>query len=253
MHPKLKQTESYTIRTYEIDSRKKATIPALINLMHETAMQNVINLKLSVWDLEKHQISWVLMRFLFNVKRVPKLGEEIKVLTHPAGFEKFYTYRDYRIFDQNDELIASASSTWLLMDTVKRRVTRIPAFLLEMEMPDIKTCLPRPSNKLTPFGTAYRQKEFQVNWFDLDFNEHLNNVPYGKWMLESMDPNLLRNGQLTQFDMLFRAEGRWEDEIISEVAQIDELTFQHRLIRKADQKELAQAQSQWVLEKDEPS
>ena len=94
MHSDLKHTAEYIIRTYEIDSTKKATIPAMINLMQEAAMQNVIKMGVSVWDLEPHNISWVLMRFLLNVERIPMLGERIKIITHPAGFEKFYTYRD---------------------------------------------------------------------------------------------------------------------------------------------------------------
>ena len=63
----------------------------MINLMQEAAMQNVIKMGVSVWDLEPHNISWVLMRLLLNVQRVPMLGERIKIVTHPAGFEKIYT------------------------------------------------------------------------------------------------------------------------------------------------------------------
>lgn len=219
----------------------------MINLMQETAMQNVIKMGVSVWDLEPHHISWVLMRFVLNVQRIPVLGEQIKIITYPAGFEKFYTYRDYKVYDEKDELIASAASTWLLMDTIKRRVTRIPDFILAYDMPAEEICLLRPANKLPPFGTVYSQKNFQVGWHDLDFNEHLSNVHYTKWMLESMDDEFLQKGQLLQFDLLFRAEARWKEVIISEVEKIDELTFQHRLIRKNDQKELAQGKSIWRL------
>jgi len=61
------------------------------------------------------------------------------------------------------------------------------------------------------------------------------------------DDEFLQKGQLLQFDLLFRAEARWKEVIISEVEKIDELTFQHRLIRKNDQKELAQGKSIWRL------
>ena len=247
MHSDLKHTAEYIIRTYEIDSTKKATIPAMINLMQEAAMQNVIKMGVSVWDLEPHNISWVLMRFLLNVERIPMLGERIKIITHPAGFEKFYTYRDYKVYDEKNTLIASASSTWLLMNTIKRRVTRIPDFILDYKMPEEEVCLPRPANKLPPFGTVYRQQNFQVGWHDLDFNEHLSNVHYTKWMLESMEDKYLQKGQLLQFDLFFRAEARWKEEIVAEVEKINELTFQHRLIRKSDQKELAQGRSIWNI------
>ena len=215
--------------------------------MQETAMQNVIKMGVSVWDLEPQQISWVLMRFLLNVKRIPKLGEQIKIETYPAGFEKFYTYRDYKVFDAQNELIAYASSTWLLMNTIKRRVVRIPDFILAFDMPDEQECLTRPVNKLPPFGTSFDQKTFQVNWHDLDFNQHLSNVHYAKWMIESMEAKLLKNAQLKQFDILFRSEALWQQEIISQIEKVDDLTYQHRLVRSSDQKELAQARSFWIM------
>ena len=65
----------FTIRTYEIDRSKTATVAALINLMQEAAMQNVIHLKFSVWDMEKLNISWVLMRKNLKVFRFSTIGE----------------------------------------------------------------------------------------------------------------------------------------------------------------------------------
>jgi len=131
---------SFTIQKMPLHHRKQATIPALVKLMHEAAMQNVIDLKLSVWDLEPHQISWVLMRKNLVIHHVPKLGEQIKVVTHCAGFEKYFTYRDYKIYNQADELLAAAASTWLLMDTIKRRMTRIPDFIQALECPPETAC-----------------------------------------------------------------------------------------------------------------
>jgi hypothetical protein len=42
----------YTIRTYEIDSKKQSTLPALVKLMHESAMQHVIKLgyRCGIWN-----------------------------------------------------------------------------------------------------------------------------------------------------------------------------------------------------------
>lgn len=241
-------TGEYSIRTYEIDNRKKATIPAIIKLMHEAAMQNVINMKVSVWDLEPYNISWVLMRKKMEVHRLPNLGEQIKVVTYPAGFEKFFTYRDYKVFDQENNLLAQAASTWLLMDTLSRKMTRIPAFILEKEMPDPSTCLTRPSGRLPKFGTVHHSKEFVVNWYDLDFNQHLNNVHYIQWMLETMEDKYLQNGKLANIDIQYRMESKWKDAILSQTEQIGDGEFLHRLIRQSDQKELVQAKTTWELE-----
>ena len=78
--------ETYRVRAYEIDRFKRMTVPALVRLMHETAMQQVVDLKISVWDLEPHHISWVLIRMNFNIIRLPQLGEYITVQTNPFWF-----------------------------------------------------------------------------------------------------------------------------------------------------------------------
>lgn len=156
--------ETFTIRTHEIDNRKKATPTSLVRLMQEAAMQNVIRLKLSVWDLESHHIAWVLMRLNLKINRLPHLGEQIRILTYPAGFEKYFTHRDYQVYDANDVLIAHSASTWLLMDTQTRRMRRIPAFILEYNnrMPDAANCLPHPSDELPKCEQVDFYKHYEV-------------------------------------------------------------------------------------------
>lgn len=243
--PSIAYTGHYKVRTYEIDSHKRMTVPALIQLMQETSMQNVIELKLSVWDLEPHHISWVLMRKNLQIKRLPILGEPIKVLTYPAGFEKIFTHRDFKIFDANDELIAHAATTWLLMDTEKRKMTRIPDFIFTFKMPTPDNCLPRANRRLPKFEKADAVQSFTVNWHNLDFNEHLNNTYYIQWMLEALPKDILKNRQLKEMNIQYKLECYWKDEVFSEMQQMEGGVFLHRLVRKADGKELASGESIW--------
>jgi acyl-ACP thioesterase len=215
------------------------TIPALIQLMQEAAMQNVVTLKLSVWDLEPHDIAWVLMRKKLVVHRLPMLGETIKIQTYPAGFEKIFTHRDFKIYDADNKLIATAATTWLLIDTVHRKMTRIPDFILKYNMPQQPHWLERPPAKLSRFNQATDSISFTVNWHDLDFNGHLNNTYYIQWMLEAIPSDILQHQQLVKMDIQYRMECYWKDVILSEMEQIEESVFRHRLVRKEDGKELA--------------
>lgn len=244
-HSAIAHIAPFNIRTYEIDHQKVCTAPALLKLMDEAAMQNVINLKLSVWDLEKDKITWVLMRKYLKINRLPNLKERIYIFTSPAGFEKYFTYRDYKAFAENGDLLAWSSSTWLLMDTETRRMARIPDHILAIndKMPAVEDCLDRPERKLPKFGTADHSKTYKVGWYDLDFNGHLNNVLYSKWMLETTPLEVLKNKKLTDFRIEYRFEIFLKDTIDSEVKQVDDFTFLHRLVR--DGKELASGRSVW--------
>jgi acyl-ACP thioesterase len=221
------------------------TVAALVKVMQEAAMQNVIQIKVSAWDMELHNISWVLMRKHLKVNRLPSVHEPLKVVTYPAGFEKLYTYRDYLVYGPDEELLATSSSTWLLMNTLERKVVRIPAFVLDYEkhMPSPEMCLPRPLMKLPPFEAADASLPFRVNWHDLDFNGHLNNLYYLQWMLETLPDRLLEEGTLKEFDIAYKMEAHWKEEVRSELQVIDDQHFAHRLVRISDGKELAVGRS----------
>lgn len=241
----LSYTGTFDIRTYEIDRHKRLMIPALVQLMQEAAMQNVLKLKLSVWDLEPHDLSWVLMRKKMLVHRLPMLGESIKIVTYPAGFEKIFTHRDFKIYDAEDNLIATVATTWLLIDTKQRKMTRIPDFILKYNMPHQPYWLERPPSKLTKFGELTNSQSFVVNWHDLDFNGHLNNTYYLQWMLEALPSVVLQKHQLMEMNIQYRMECYWKDVVTSEVQQVSDTTFRHRLVRTKDGKELAIGESVW--------
>jgi len=236
----------YKIRTYEIDLSRKLTVASLIKLMQEAAVQNVIQLKLSVWDLAEQHISWVLMRKNLHIIQLPKLNEKIKIITHPAGFDRLFSYRDYKVYNEQDELIAYSSSAWLLMDTIKRRIARIPEDIREQGTFDTSDCLERPTRKLAEIESVSFQKDFVVNWHDLDFNEHLSNIRYMQWMFETIDFYVANEGQLQELQIEYKAECHWKDTVRVQTEKLDEYRYRHRLLRLSDETVIAKAQTNWT-------
>lgn len=244
----LSYQEQYTVRTYEIDHQKRMNIPALVRLMQEAAMQNVIELGISVWDLEPHQISWVLMRLQLRLNRTPRMGEQFQVFTCPAGFERLFTFRDFIAYDERGETIAESASQWILMDTDTRRLSQIPDWIKERfgdQMPDTDHCLPRPSGKLPPFERVDLQCDFRVRWHDLDFNHHLNNTLYILYMLEGLPTDWLENHELTWLDIQYRAEARFDEQLLVETQQLSDHRFLHRLRQPDNDKDLANMLTEW--------
>lgn len=239
--------QTFQVGTFDIDHQKQLTLPALVRFMQEAAMQNVIRLKLSVWDLELQQLAWVLTRQQLQLHRLPMLGESFTVYTQPIGFERIFTVRDFYVFDARQQAIASSSTTWLLMNTHTRSMSRIPPNILDYQkqIPENIEPLPEAVSKLPSIDSPDRQLPFHVNWYDLDFNRHLNNTNYIKWMLEATPLQVLENQQLKQVDLLFRAEAQINAQIEAQSQIVDRQTFLHRLVRIDDGKELASARTVW--------
>ncbi|MEM9886034.1 MAG: acyl-ACP thioesterase domain-containing protein [Bacteroidota bacterium] len=239
-------TMFYTIKAYDIDSHKRAMPVALIRAMHEAAMQNVIRLGISVWDLEPQQLAWVLSNKYVQFERLPILGERLQIVTQPAGFEKVFTYRDYLAYDEKGELVFYAASTWLLMNTTTRRMMRIPESIrhFEKEVPPIEDCLDRSRIDFKAFDRGHFEAKFRVDWHDLDFNQHANNVNYIRWMLEVLG-SVLSDWQLKKLEIQFKAECHWGDELIASAMHLGNKIYLHQLNKVKDGKLLAIARTSW--------
>ena len=235
--PPLGHRFDYTVRTADIDRRKQLTVPALLRVMQEAAMQNVLRIRLSVWDLEPHGISWVLVKFRLEVERLPGLGESLTVSTYPAGFEKYFTYRDYYVHDADGRLLARGSSQWLLMDTATRKMTRIPEFITAhaAQMTNRADWLPHPARRLPATATETGRRQYLVDYYDLDFNGHLNNAHYFRWMLEALPLSYLTERPLRSMEVHFRAEAYHNDTLQSTVAALPDSSFRHALLREGQE------------------
>lgn len=236
---------NFTIRTNEVNRLRQASPTSLIQLMQEAALENVLQLKVSAWDMAEEHLSWVLMRKHLEVYRLPELGETITIRTYPAGFERVFTHRDYQIWDAQGDLLASSSSTWLLMNTQRRRVARIPASILERGDFDPSDCLPRALAKLPDVTAPTIEQTFRVNWHDMDFNEHLNNVRYMQWLFETVPGYPSLEQQLSSLDILYKAECHWKDEVHIATQTMDQGHYLHVLTRLSDGEEIARAQTFW--------
>lgn len=240
--------ETYTVRTYEIDHRKRMTVPALVRLMQEAAMQQVMQLRVSVWDLEPEGISWVMMRLQMEIDRLPLLGETITVKTGPTGLERVLTYRNFWVYDAEGQLIAQAVTHWVLMDTSTRRLRPVPDWIINRFSEFIPTThdgLQPSRHKLPMLTQADHRKSFRVRWHDLDFNNHLNNTYYILYLLEGLPAEWLSDHQLTRLDIAYKAEVRMEESFEIHMQQLASGQFLHRMTQGAEERVLAEMTTEW--------
>lgn len=242
----MKYSGQYTVRTSEITADKILSIPSMIMLMQEASMQNVIQLKASVWDMENDGISWVLLRKKLDVIRYPILGETIRIVTYPSSFEKVFAYRDYKIYDQSGALLAQASSTWTLLNTNTRKLQRIPDTFLNMPTHDDEEMLTPPSSKLVRPSESTFSKSFRVDWFDLDWNDHANNVFLIKSIIEASPDELLRNKCIKELIYHVKSESFWDEELIVCGEKVNDGLFSYEMTSVSSEKVIAQANIVWA-------
>ena len=101
----LSWTDQYLITSYEVDSRGKAPVTSILRFLQETAYIHAFKLGWGYEQLQENKTFWVLSRMLIKMKRYPAWREKINIRTWGTGVEGLFAYRDFRISDEQDNII----------------------------------------------------------------------------------------------------------------------------------------------------
>lgn len=203
----------YKVNAHDCNEEKFLTIPALLRSMQECSLQHARNLKTSVWDMEEESISWVLIRKQLKIIEPLQLDDTYSVITYPSGFEKFFAYRDFLIFNKEKKLVAGASSTWTLIDTNTRKLSKIPENILEIGVPKKLKFLAQADKKLGVFSNAESIDSRKVRAYDLDWNNHVSNIVLSRFLLEPIKERGLSDHKMKKILFHFKNEVNLGEEL----------------------------------------
>ncbi|GAB3993973.1 thioesterase [Spirosoma daeguense] len=242
------QTDTFTLRGYECDAFGRMSVIALMNLMQESANRNAIDYGIGINDLAQQGFGWMLMRFRLRMHQYPRYGQTIRLTTYPTTVEKYFIYRDFQVLAEDGTLLADATSTWLVFGLEKRAMVLLPDFIRRLSPPTGLEPLPRlalkPDFQSTPF-LPDDEKLVEVGWLSIDQNQHVNNVAYVGWLLESVSDTLLQMWELAEIDLVYRTECHWHDQLSIQTAAETQETRLHRIVQRESGKEVLLAQSRW--------
>jgi len=215
---------TYTINSYHVDPGGKARLTALANFLQETAYKHAHSLGLGFQHLAQNNSAWVLSRLRIQVSEYPKWDDEITIETWPCGIEKLFARRDFRIMNKAGDTIAKASTLWLMVNTETHRPLRIqPDFIKFKTRTDgiFETSI----EKLDIPGTLDLQRNHKVQYSDLDIVDHVNNVKFVEWCIDTLPREVMLNRSISDFTINFISEARIGDEVEIQASNLNENTI----------------------------
>ncbi len=237
-------TESYPIRSYEIDAGGRLTVPALCNYLQESAGLHARQLGVAVDQLRREGMTWFLWRLHLRIGELPGWGETVAIETWPAELGKPFAIRDFRI-RAGERQLGVATSAWLLMDLARKRpIRRFPAHIRDLHPDPPRRVLDDAFRRLPAGDGQGAACDFLPRRGDLDLNGHLNHVATIAAMLEAVPEEIAGRRRLATLEVEFRGEGRHGDALEARCETAGR-RLHHTLVRGADGKELARARSRW--------
>ena len=118
-------TTRYTLRTSDVDIRKNYKAFAFMSMAQEMANWHASRIGFGYDDLIRDNISWVVSRMRVKYLEAPKWEDEIQFSTWHKGPDGVFSLRDFEVSDaEGRKTLIQATSSWLLIDTLSRRMLR---------------------------------------------------------------------------------------------------------------------------------
>ena len=241
--PEFGTETTFKIRCQEVDVNQHLKMSSLLMLMQETSMENALKLQISIWDDTMGNTSWVLLRKEASILKSVHLGDKVRVVTYPAGFDRILAYRDFIVYDEHDELVATASSTWTLMNLNTRKIERIPSDIFKVAYDG--TPLDKPASKLALSKDLVENYNYEIKYGDLDWNGHVNNIVLTKLMIQATPVDILQYRRLDKYKIHIKAECLLRESIRVSTAQVSESEIHYQIMSLKDDRIIAMATSIW--------
>lgn len=237
--------DKFEIHSYEIDLKRRLKVSALNRYMQESAWKHAEQLGFGYTNFIVKKLTWVLTRMIIQIGKLPLWGETIEVFTWPSGRDDFFAFRDFQFFGADGSEFGRATSSWCVINLLDRRPQTMESVPLS-KYPMVKELMfaDRPG-KIQSLKNADSEWRTHVGYQDLDVNEHVNNVRYLDWIMETYPLDFLKNRRLLRLEINYLAEALYGKDVIVFSQQISNFEFRHSIRQLDDQTEICRAELIW--------
>ncbi|CAN6167556.1 unnamed protein product [Urochloa humidicola] len=234
----LSYKESFIVRCYEVGINKTATVETIANLLQEVGCNHAQSVGFSTdgfattTTMRKLGLIWVTNRMHIEIYKYPAWGDVVEIETWCQEDGRIGTRRDWILKDlANGEVIGRATSKWVMMNQNTRRLQRVSddvrdeVFVHCPKTP--RLAFPEENNgslKKIPIlsdPAQYSRLGLVPRRADLDMNQHVNNVTYIGWVLESIPQDIIDTHELQTITLDYRRECQ-HDDIVDSLTYIEE-------------------------------
>ncbi|KAL5703348.1 oleoyl-[acyl-carrier-protein] hydrolase [Ranunculus cassubicifolius] len=234
----LSYKENFIVRCYEVGINKTATVETIANLLQENACNHAQSVGFSTDGfattptMRLLNLIWVTSRMHIEVYKYPAWGDVVEIETWCQGEGRLGTRRDWIIKDfATGAVIGRATSKWVMMNEKTRRPQRVSDEVREEYLifcprtprlafsEENNTSLKKIPQLEDP--AQYIKEGLAPRRADLDMNQHVNNVTYIGWLLESIPQETIVTHELQKITLDYKIEIQ-QDDIVNSLATIEE-------------------------------
>ena len=174
----------------------------------------------------------------------PGWNEEIRLETWSRGNEGIFYVRDFCLYDQRDQVVGKASSSWAAINLKNRRPELVKNLEDRLYSFKERRAFQENLEKLPELNGGEKIWEYQVQYSDLDIVYHVNNVKYIELIFNSLPFRQIKANTVKSFEINYLSEAKYGETLVVNHS-ISTDTSLINIVRKEDGRETCRAKIEW--------
>lgn len=219
-------SDVYTVTLPDVGENNSLTNKGILKMLQEIACAHSDSLGFSVNESTATGVAWIILNWKLEVFSRPAWNTKLKINTWSSKHTLISFYRDFEILDANNNLVAIATSKWILFDfnnnkiakiteEMENRYTHLDKHVFDVAMPE-KLKEPENSKLITEYTVCRR---------DIDTNHHVNNLNYLDFAYEVIPDNLFFNSNFKNVEIMYKSEAKLGDTLCLFYGKQDKYSF----------------------------
>ena len=204
---------TFTVKPLQVDFQRNMSMIHLCDVILDCAARDASDLGFGIQHVLTSNLAWVLTRLSIKVEKYGRLFDVLNIETWVDSVNQSYSIRKFNIYNQENKIIASASTSWMQIDISTRRPHPLDDQLFLHVIKKDKECLTGPPLKVEPFDHTNTPFSFQVKYSDLDIQDHVNSGKYIEWLMDEIPRQKFLEQKLCEMQINYLSECVYGDVI----------------------------------------
>ena len=247
--------DTIELSSYDTDPYNQAQTSCYFRIMQDVAGAHAYHRGLSIPQLREEGKTWVVTRTRMQIFQYAPWPQHMQVETWPQQPWKLYFPRVCRLYGQQGETLFQSLTHWVVMDMENQRPIKPQSIAQRFGSVTTEDFVDPNLGRRAMFDPDDFEQMITytptIRYHDCDVNQHVNNVIYLEWMLDSL-PFTFRDTHIAvEVDIAYLAQTYRDDAIsvrtgLSHQALLsdDTLILYHEILR-APSESVCVARTRW--------
>ncbi len=184
----MKFSKIYEPRVSEYDKKGNLALKSIIGIIEDAGAKHSASAGDDVVQSSLNGVSWILVEWNIEIKRLPKNGEKLYIDTWAVCKKpEFITNREYEIKDKDGNIYIHACERLVLEDLKEGKLIKITPEMMVPYNPEQEVHHKFDFAKIKEPTEYDTEKTLAVRITDIDFNNHVHNTYYLDYALDIIE------------------------------------------------------------------